>query len=42
MKKQIKNKEDVIEYISEKTEFEKKVLITTFIIPKGKIKAYPL
>lgn len=39
-KDHIKTEEDVARYLSGKTEFEKKVLITTFGIPRGKISTY--
>ena len=39
-KKSIRTEEDVIRFLSNKTEFEKKVLVTTFKIPKGKISTY--
>lgn len=40
MRKDVKTEEDVINLLPEKTEFEKKVLATTFKIPKGKISTY--
>jgi len=39
-KNQIKTEEDVINFLSEKTEFERNVLVTTFKIPKGKVSTY--
>jgi len=36
----IRSKEDVIKYLSEKTEFEKSVLVATFEIPEGKVSTY--
>ena len=39
-KKSIRTEEDVIRFLSNKTEFEKKVLVATFKIPKGKISTY--
>ena len=39
-KKSIRTEEGVIRFLSNKTEFEKKVLVTTFKIPKGKISTY--
>ena len=39
-KTEIKTKEDVIKHLSGKTEFEKKVLVKTFEIPKGKVSTY--
>ena len=39
-KNSIRTEEDVILFLSNKTEFEKKVLVTTFKIPKGKISTY--
>jgi methylated-DNA-[protein]-cysteine S-methyltransferase len=39
-KTEIKTKEDVIRHLSGKTEFEKKVLVATFEIPKGKVSTY--
>jgi methylated-DNA-[protein]-cysteine S-methyltransferase len=40
VKKNIKTIEDVREYLSNWTEFEKSVLIMTFKIPEGKISTY--
>jgi methylated-DNA-[protein]-cysteine S-methyltransferase len=39
-KTEIKTKEDVIRHLSGKTEFEKRVLVATFEIPKGKVSTY--
>ena len=39
-KNSIRTEEDVIRFLSNKTEFERKVLIATFKIPKGKISTY--
>ena len=39
-KNSIRTEEDVIRFLPNKTEFEKKVLVTTFKIPKGKISTY--
>ncbi len=36
----IKTEEDVVEALKNKTQFEKKVLVATFKIPKGKISTY--
>jgi len=36
----IKSKEDVIKYLSDKSEFERGVLAATFEIPKGKVSTY--
>jgi methylated-DNA-[protein]-cysteine S-methyltransferase len=36
----IKTEEDVRRFLSDKTEFEKKVLVTTFKIPRGKVSTY--
>jgi len=35
-KNSIRTEEDVIRFLSNKTEFERKVLVATFRIPKGK------
>ena len=41
MKKgEIKREEDVINFLSNKTEFEREVLVATFRIPKGKVSTY--
>ncbi len=39
-KNSIRTEEDVIRFLSNKTEFERKVLVATFRIPKGKISTY--
>jgi methylated-DNA-[protein]-cysteine S-methyltransferase len=39
-KNSIRTEEDVIRFLSKKTEFERKVLVATFKIPKGKISTY--
>lgn len=36
----IKSKEDVIKRLAEKSEFERRVLVATFEIPKGKVSTY--
>lgn len=36
----IRTEEDVIRFLADKTEFEKRVLVATFRIPKGKICTY--
>ncbi|MDH5793144.1 MAG: MGMT family protein [Candidatus Bathyarchaeota archaeon] len=36
----VKTEEDVRRFLSDKTEFEKEVLVTTFKIPRGKISTY--
>ncbi len=36
----IKNEEDVINLLHDKTEFEKAVLVATFRIPEGKVSTY--
>lgn len=36
----IKTEEDVIRFLRDKTNFERKVLVATFKIPKGKISTY--
>jgi methylated-DNA-[protein]-cysteine S-methyltransferase len=36
----VKTEEDVRRFLSDKTEFEKKVLVATFKIPHGKISTY--
>jgi O-6-methylguanine DNA methyltransferase len=40
VKTRIRSKEDVIKPLSKKTEFEKTVLATTFMIPEGKVSTY--
>lgn len=37
---EIRSEDDVIRYLSDKTEFERKVLVATFKIPKGKVSTY--
>jgi len=39
-KNSIRTEEDVIHFLFNKTEFERRVLVTTFKIPKGKISTY--
>jgi methylated-DNA-[protein]-cysteine S-methyltransferase len=39
-KDSIRTEENVISFLSNKTEFERKVLVATFKIPKGKITTY--
>jgi len=39
-KNSIRTEEDVIRFLYNKTEFERKVLVATFKIPKGKISTY--
>ena len=39
-KEEIKSEEDVIKFLSNKTEFERAVLVATFKIPKGKVSTY--
>lgn len=39
-KKEIKNEEDVIRLLSDKTTFEREVLVATFKIPRGKVSTY--
>jgi methylated-DNA-[protein]-cysteine S-methyltransferase len=39
-KNAIRTEDDVIRFLSNKTEFERKVLVVTFKIPKGKISTY--
>ena len=36
----IKTEEDVIRFLSDKTRFEREVLVATFKIPKGKVSTY--
>jgi methylated-DNA-[protein]-cysteine S-methyltransferase len=36
----IKTEEDVLRFLSDKTEFEKRVLAVTFRIPRGKVSTY--
>ncbi len=39
-KEEITAEEDVINFLSNRSEFEKAVLVTTFRIPKGKVSTY--
>ena len=39
-KAEVKTEEDVRRFLSNKTKFEKEVLITTFKIPRGKVSTY--
>ncbi len=39
-KSEVKTEEDVVRFLSDKTEFEKKVLAVTFRIPNGKVSTY--
>ena len=39
-KEEIKREKDVINFLSNKTEFERAVLVVTFKIPKGKVSTY--
>ncbi len=39
-KSSIKTEEDVIRFLSDKTEFQRKVLVATFKIPSGKVSTY--
>jgi methylated-DNA-[protein]-cysteine S-methyltransferase len=39
-KEEIKREEDIINFLSNKTEFERAVLVATFKIPKGKVSTY--
>ena len=39
-KEEVKTEADVIRFLSDKTEFERKVLVATFRIPHGKISTY--
>jgi len=39
-KASVKSREDVARYLSEKTEFERAVLLAAFEIPKGKVSTY--
>ena len=40
MKEEIKSEKDVINFLSNKTEFERAVLVATFRIPKRKVSTY--
>jgi methylated-DNA-[protein]-cysteine S-methyltransferase len=37
---EIRTEKDVIQHLSDKTKFEKEVLVATFKIPKGKVSTY--
>jgi len=37
---EIRTEKDVIEHLSDKTKFEKDILVATFKIPKGKVSTY--
>ncbi len=39
-KEEVKTEEDVVRFLSNKTEFERKVLVATFRIPHGKVSTY--
>ena len=39
-KDEVKTEEDIRRFLSDKTEFEKKVLVATFKIPRGKVSTY--
>ncbi|HKZ94542.1 MAG TPA: MGMT family protein [Candidatus Bathyarchaeia archaeon] len=39
-KEEVRTEEDVIRFLSDKTEFERKVLVATFRIPSGKVSTY--
>jgi methylated-DNA-[protein]-cysteine S-methyltransferase len=39
-KSEVETEEDVVRFLSDKTEFEQKVLVVTFRIPKGKVSTY--
>ena len=39
-KEEIKKEEDVISFLTDKTRFEREVLVATFKIPKGKVSTY--
>jgi methylated-DNA-[protein]-cysteine S-methyltransferase len=39
-KTEVKTEEDVILFLSDKTEFERSVLVATFRIPRGKVSTY--
>ena len=39
-KEEVKSKEDVIDFLRDKTEFERAVLVATFEVPKGKVSTY--
>jgi len=39
-KEEVKTEKDVVRFLSDKTEFERKVLVATFRIPIGKVSTY--
>ena len=39
-KEEVKTEEDVVRFLSDKTEFERKVLVATYGIPHGKVSTY--
>ena len=39
-KEEVKTEEDVVRFLSDKTEFERKVLVATYRIPRGKVSTY--
>jgi O-6-methylguanine DNA methyltransferase len=39
-KSEVKTEKDIIRFLSDKTEFERNVLVATFKIPKGKVSTY--
>lgn len=39
-KEDVKTEQDVVHFLSDKTEFERQVLVATFKIPRGKISTY--
>jgi len=39
-KEEVRTEEDVIRFLSNKTEFERNVLVATFRIPRGKVSTY--
>jgi len=39
-KEEVKTEEDVVRFLSNKTEFERKVLVATYRIPHGKVSTY--
>jgi methylated-DNA-[protein]-cysteine S-methyltransferase len=39
-KEEVKTEEDVVRFLSNKTEFERKVLVATYRIPRGKVSTY--
>jgi len=39
-KEMVKTEEDVVRFLSDKTKFERDVLVATFKIPKGKVSTY--